>query len=218
MFWRKGDLSLSINAIVVLILAITILGLGLGFIRSQFKTMTGEFDRVSGDIKQSIIDDIQSSGELLAFKTVSLEVQKGVQGEFYFGIMNPNTEDRCYQVAFKCIKALSGVGCNATGGGLIVVGGSVPPVYNPEPRDATKFTSTSKSKWFTTFTNVTIPGGSTGVYLAQYQISGVSDTYLMEVDAFQSALSQTKCSGAPATVWSESTQWWQSKQFYVKVK
>lgn len=211
---RKGDLSLSINAIVVLILAITILGLGLGFIRNQFKTMTGEFDRVSGDIKRSIIDDIQQSGELLAFKTVSLEAQKGVQGEFYFGIMNSNTETRCYQVFFKCIKPLSGGACNSTGGNLIMVGGSVPKTYLSGPTTY----SNSKTKWFTTFTNVTIPGQTVGVYLAQYQISGASDTYLMEVDAFQSDVGKTNCSGDPDKVWAAATAPWQSKQFYVKVK
>jgi hypothetical protein len=36
---RKGDLSLSMNAIVILILAITLLGLGLTFMRGLFKTM-----------------------------------------------------------------------------------------------------------------------------------------------------------------------------------
>jgi hypothetical protein len=37
---KKGDLSLSINAIVILILAITVMGLGLTFIRGLFKGAT----------------------------------------------------------------------------------------------------------------------------------------------------------------------------------
>jgi hypothetical protein len=37
---KKGDLSLSMNAIVVLIMAITLLGLGLGFMRGLFSNMT----------------------------------------------------------------------------------------------------------------------------------------------------------------------------------
>src|SRR3989344_2188730 len=37
---KKGDLSLSINAIVILILAITMLGLGLTFMRGLFKNIT----------------------------------------------------------------------------------------------------------------------------------------------------------------------------------
>jgi len=39
---KKGDLSLSMNAIVILILAITLLGLGLTFMRGLFKTMTSK--------------------------------------------------------------------------------------------------------------------------------------------------------------------------------
>lgn len=43
---KKGDLSLSVNAIVILVLAITMLGLGLSFIRTMFGKTTGKLGSV----------------------------------------------------------------------------------------------------------------------------------------------------------------------------
>ena len=44
---KKGDLSLSINAIIILILAITMLGLGLSFIRGLFTAAEGKVEEVT---------------------------------------------------------------------------------------------------------------------------------------------------------------------------
>ncbi|MBI5389194.1 hypothetical protein HZB01_02315 [Candidatus Woesearchaeota archaeon] len=44
MYHKKGDLSLSTNAIVVLILAIVMLGLALGFVKGMFGNITKTFE------------------------------------------------------------------------------------------------------------------------------------------------------------------------------
>ncbi len=82
---KKGDLSLSVNAIVVLILAITMLGLGLGF-------MKGMFGKVSGNIDKAI-----SSGELetpatantpFTVSTKDFELKRGTSTRLDFGYFN----------------------------------------------------------------------------------------------------------------------------------
>ena len=49
---KKGDLNLSINAIVVLILAVTLLSLGLTFINKTFGGATGELQRSLSTISE----------------------------------------------------------------------------------------------------------------------------------------------------------------------
>ena len=47
--YKKADLSLSVNAIVVLILAIVMLGLALGFVKSMFAKTT---DKLAGEVEK----------------------------------------------------------------------------------------------------------------------------------------------------------------------
>lgn len=147
--------------------------------------------------------------ELLALGRVSLEAPKDVEGEFYFGIQNPNVDRRCYQVLFKCIKSLSGAKCDPSQnpGNDIAVGGSSPSQYVVSG-------GAVADKWFRTFTNVTLDRGTVKVYPAAYKISVGPETYLMEIDAFQSDALGNGCANA---TWTNSTKPWQSKQFYVKV-
>ncbi|MDP7324353.1 MAG: hypothetical protein QF632_06340 [Candidatus Woesearchaeota archaeon] len=111
---KKASLQLSINAIVILILAITILGLGLGFIRSQFGSLQKQFDKVSSNIQNQIIEDIQKSGDLLSFTTLTFEdVKAGTQNDFFFGIKSTETtRDTCFYVEFVCENAI-GTSCDA---------------------------------------------------------------------------------------------------------
>tara|TARA_Y100000310_G_C20653032_1_gene800516 strand:+ start:1228 stop:2007 length:780 start_codon:yes stop_codon:yes gene_type:complete len=109
---KKASLQLSINAIVILILAITILGLGLGFIRSQFSSLETQFDKVSDNIQNQIIEDIQKSGDLLSFTTLTFSgIKAGTSNPLFFGVKSTETQrETCFYVQFVCENAI-GVQC-----------------------------------------------------------------------------------------------------------
>lgn len=85
---KKGDLSLSINAIVILILAITMLGLGLAFMRGTFGKVTSQFSEVSSEVQKDMIKRLESSGENLALSVFEIEVRQGESKEVYLAIRN----------------------------------------------------------------------------------------------------------------------------------
>ena len=117
---KKGDLSLSINAIVVLILAITMLGLGLAFLRGTFKKTTEQFAEVSGTVKEQIVDEIKSKGEKLFIRgEPEIDVKLGETKEIFFGVKNVLTGDSTFTItpggtdATGCTRALGGEGSPA---------------------------------------------------------------------------------------------------------
>lgn len=85
---KKGDLNLSINAIVVLILAITMLGLGLGFMRNMFSKTTDQFSDVGQQMQEQIIEECQSSGERLFFQKTNINIKKGDAKDIFYCIRN----------------------------------------------------------------------------------------------------------------------------------
>jgi hypothetical protein len=204
---KRASLQLSINAIVVLILAITILGLGLGFIKSQFTSMTKQFDQVSDEIEKELTDKIRTSGELLVFNKQKIDATRGVEDVFYMGVSNPGspTSANCFNVLFRCIQTLSGADCDPAGAvpNPAGVGGKAPSGYT--------ITMISE-EWFNVFDEVNIEGGDVGVYPVYLQIAGASsDTYLVEIDVFQA---DAACDASPT--WSNTP--WQKKQFYIELK
>ena len=104
---NKGDLSLSINAIVILILAITMLGLGLAFLRGTFKKTTGEFTKVSETIKNQIEDEIRSSNAKLTFNTFEVTIGRGSSQDLFYGIKNVENTAITFKVVPKCTAALA---------------------------------------------------------------------------------------------------------------
>ena len=207
---KRASLELSINAIVVLILAITILGLGLGFIRGQFGGMTKQFTGVSAEIDKELTDKIRTSGEILTFNKENIDAKTGVADTFYIGISNTAGTPRCFKVQVNCIKPLTeGKFCDGLANG-IPVGGNAPGVGTPG------------TSWFKVFTDVTIGGQDIGVFPVTVQIpSATQDTYLMEVDVFQSTTdpAPTDCTSALAAYTAGNPPpTYQTKQFYVTVQ
>lgn len=104
---KKGDLSLSINAIVILILAITMLGLGLAFLRGTFKKTTEQFAEVSGTVKEQIVDEIKSKGEKLFIRgEPEIDVKIGETKETFFGIKNVLEIDQTFAITTACDRAI----------------------------------------------------------------------------------------------------------------
>jgi hypothetical protein len=85
---KKGDLSLSINAIVILILAITMLGLGLAFMRNIFGKATEEFQEVGGTVKKQMIDQMKESDKIVELSRPKIELKAGETTQIFMGFKN----------------------------------------------------------------------------------------------------------------------------------
>jgi hypothetical protein len=86
--FKKGDLGLSINAIVILILAITMLGLGLAFMRSTFGGVAAQFGEVTAEVQKDMLNRLQQSPDNLVLNRYEITVGQGESKEFYLAIRN----------------------------------------------------------------------------------------------------------------------------------
>lgn len=89
------------------------LGLGLGFIRRTFTKATSGLESIQEDIKNQIIEDIQSSDKRLAFDKYDVAVKAGDPRTVYFGVKNDiDTTANCKSefriTQAECIASLSG--------------------------------------------------------------------------------------------------------------
>jgi hypothetical protein len=74
---KKGDLSLSINAIVILILAVTLLSLGLTFITKVFGGATGELQKSLQGISEDRKEQLKSKcNEDLCLEFTSITIPR----------------------------------------------------------------------------------------------------------------------------------------------
>jgi hypothetical protein len=89
---KKGDLSLSINAIVILILAITMLGLGLAFMRNIFGSATKEFEEVGGTVKKQMIDQMKESSKIVDLSRPKVELKAGESTQVFIGFKNDGND------------------------------------------------------------------------------------------------------------------------------
>ena len=98
---KKGDLSLSVNTIVIIVLAITLLGLGLTFIQS---IVGGATDK----LKESI-DDVDLSEQPTSAKPLiiprELEIKLGSTKNVNIGFYNkgPGTVSKIKPIIKECI-------------------------------------------------------------------------------------------------------------------
>lgn len=129
---RKGDLNLSINAIVVLILAITMLGLGLGFIRNVFGGAAG---KVGAALEATSLKNPADSSNPVTIDdkiTMKRTGEKEIEVGFYNTAVDPQENVR-----------LRITGCSASNG-EIVPDDQLPVIAAPaaatvEPSDGTGF-------------------------------------------------------------------------------
>ncbi len=84
--YRKADLSLSVNAIVVLILAIVMLGLALGFVKTMFAKTTGQLEALIENEPESPRDADGSTPLVLSRDTIV--VTRGSQTVIKFSAYN----------------------------------------------------------------------------------------------------------------------------------
>ena len=100
--FKKGSLSLSINAIVVLILAVTMLGLGLLFMQNMMGGAMGQLGDVADTVRDQMIEQIRSSGERLSFSANDFFLDRSGSTEFYYGILNQEQEQETFHLYFGC--------------------------------------------------------------------------------------------------------------------
>lgn len=108
---KKGNLSLSINAIVVLIMAITMLGLGLAFIRGTFGGATKQFTAANEQIEAEMINEMKSTDARFALKNTKITMKKGEEREVYYAIKNDGSADAgtgAFALGFSCNSGIDG--------------------------------------------------------------------------------------------------------------
>ena len=105
--YKKADLSLSVNAIVVLILAIVMLGLALGFVKTMFGKSANQFDEIISTEKEpeqaNEYDPIKLSKGTVILKTkengaLKISVFNANQNDFLLAdvIDSTNTISTCF--------------------------------------------------------------------------------------------------------------------------
>ncbi|HLC65392.1 MAG TPA: hypothetical protein VJI46_04690 [Candidatus Nanoarchaeia archaeon] len=85
---KKGDLSISVNAIVIIVIALTFLSLALVFIRNIFEGISETTITVQEQIKQQILDDLRRGDKKLSFPADEITVAKGRERIFGIGVKN----------------------------------------------------------------------------------------------------------------------------------
>ncbi|MBS3116345.1 hypothetical protein J4421_01990 [Candidatus Woesearchaeota archaeon] len=85
---KKGDLNLSIQAIVIVVIAFVVLGLGLGFVRGQFKSIQETSTGVQEQIRQQILEDLRTGDKKLSFPATTLSIAKGEAQDIAIGVKN----------------------------------------------------------------------------------------------------------------------------------
>ncbi|MFC1768501.1 hypothetical protein ACFLZX_01935 [Nanoarchaeota archaeon] len=95
---KKGDLNITVNAIVIIVLALTFLSLGLVFIRNIFEGITETTVTVQDQIRQQIIDDLRRGDKKLSFPADQITVGKGKERIFGIGVKNTLDEPMDFEV------------------------------------------------------------------------------------------------------------------------
>jgi hypothetical protein len=103
---KKGAIEVSINTIIILIFAIAILGIGLSFIRSSIAKATAQFDVVSDQVKNDMINSMKQSTDIVSVQPIEYTLTKTTKNPtMYFAVRNIENNDTTYNVtAEPCIS------------------------------------------------------------------------------------------------------------------
>jgi hypothetical protein len=140
-------------------------------------------------------------GELITFNKQQIDLSPGQEDSFFMGIQNPNPDTKCYLVLFRMMARLS-MSEQAVHYENIAVGGKYPPGYDG--------VSDTEESWFHVENPIQIGGRNVSVISFGLRAPEINDTYLIELDVFQ-----TESGDCSAPTW--SPQVWQKKQFYLGV-
>ena len=112
---HKGDLNLSVSAVVILILAVTMLGLGLAFIKNIFGGAIEDLNKVREDIRDNVIKDLRNSNERLGFYQEDIRVRRAGKKDVYYGVKNELDLPETFGVGIECLQPMTSSG--GSGGG-----------------------------------------------------------------------------------------------------
>jgi len=122
---KKGDLSLSINAIVILILAITMLGLGLAFMRNIFNQAGEQITAVSASVDKQMIDQMKAGSKTIDINQPRVQIKKGTSSQVVLGFKNVGDSDLKFQIVSVMASELGAsttTSCgNVTGSGQLQI-------------------------------------------------------------------------------------------------
>ncbi len=95
---KKAGLQVSINAIVILIFAITILSLGIVFIKNMFSKVSGQFEDVTQQTRDALIEKLRSSSERLALNVEDITLKPGEEKNIYFALKNELDDKHTFSI------------------------------------------------------------------------------------------------------------------------
>lgn len=102
---HKGDLNLSVSAVVILILAVTMLGLGLAFIKNIFGGAIEDLNTVRGNIRDNVIKDLRISNQRLGFNEEDIRVNRADKKDIYYGVKNELESPWEFGVGVECLQS-----------------------------------------------------------------------------------------------------------------
>ena len=100
---KKGDLSLSIQTIVIVVIAFTVLGLGLTFVKNQIGGIGKTSSEVQAKIKEQILEDLRTSGKKLSLSQ-EVKLERGKEVVESIGIVNTGIKTSKFGVQIEPIK------------------------------------------------------------------------------------------------------------------
>ena len=104
--FKKGSLSLSINAIVVLILAVTMLGLGLLFMQNMMGGAMGQLAGVSEEVENQMIQRMESGSAEVELRTANVRTRPSGSERDYFAVRNNRESDLDFNIEVHCNQAM----------------------------------------------------------------------------------------------------------------
>ncbi len=103
---KKGDLSLSIQTIVIVVIAFTVLGLGLTFVKEQIGSIGKTAKDVQVEIRSKILDDLRSSGKKLSISE-EIALERNKETIVGIGVVNTGISTKKYGVCIEPIRKQS---------------------------------------------------------------------------------------------------------------
>jgi len=134
--YKKADLSLSVNAIVVLILAIVMLGLALGFVKTMFGKTT---DKISEFVEKEPEPELADATKPITLSRETIIIPKSETTALKFSVYNTKAD---LTTAGELIK----VGSGSDGNCLAATTSPVAPLKaSPQVKKTLKLAEVEKS-------------------------------------------------------------------------
>jgi hypothetical protein len=101
---KRASLEISIQAIVIVVLAMTLLGLGLTFVKKMFGNIGSVSEGTFAKIQEQLQQDLVNSNDKLVFSQTKVNMERGGEKLFGWGIKNIGSSRLDYYAEFTAVK------------------------------------------------------------------------------------------------------------------